>query len=72
MCKDGNHESIIILTTPGNEHQIYWCEKCDVIIGTSEDFSDVNEGIESNFDVEDEKNPSSQIYYLHKPIKAVI
>ena len=64
MCKRGNHDSIIVLETPGVDHKIYWCEKCDIIIGTSEDF----QPIENPEEVASVENT----WFIRKPLKNII
>ncbi len=63
MCKRGNHDSIIILETPGVDHKIYWCEKCDIIVGTSEDFEELDTPV---------KKESESTWFIRKPLKSIL
>ena len=61
MEKRCDHNSIIVLKTPGVDHEIFWCEDCDCILGTSDDFVELPE------ETQDEK-----IVWLRKPVESVI
>jgi hypothetical protein len=61
MIKKCDHLSVIVLNTPGIDHDIFYCEDCDCIIGTSDDFQDVPDV------VSDEK-----IVWIRKPVESVV
>ncbi|MFW5782264.1 MAG: hypothetical protein ACOCWO_03115 [Candidatus Muiribacteriaceae bacterium] len=57
-----SHSNITVLTTPGIDHEIFLCEDCFHIIGTSDDF--IQQDItEEDFD---------KVCYIRKPIENVL
>ncbi|MGM0607949.1 MAG: hypothetical protein ACQESP_05995 [Candidatus Muiribacteriota bacterium] len=71
MCVDNNHLNILVLKTPGKDHKIYWCEDCDKILGTSEDFSKIFSESKEGEDKFPEKKESN-VYYINKRIDAIL
>lgn len=61
MCKKCEHSNVIILKTPGSDHEIFWCEDCDFIVGTSHDFATL-----------EEPQNSEKIYWIKKPVESIL